>query len=84
MNQDEVYDLVSDLVRNLTCSELKLWLRTCKGGNDPRKLPKYNQYEQLFTEKGRGNWPAMHMVSLMAFDSLSEVRFFGDCAGGRN
>lgn len=79
MNQDELLDMIVNLIRELDCRQLKLWLITIKFNRDPRQLPYYQSYAKLFTESSSA-WPVMHLMTKITFDDLAQLKLELECS----
>lgn len=78
MTQDELLDIITAVVRELDCRELQQWLTTIKLNRDPRKLPHFQEFEDMFTESN-GRWPTVHLLTQMAFNDLAQVKLDAEC-----
>lgn len=77
LTQDEVLHLVTSVVSDLTCAELRLWLNTIHHRRDPRNLPHYSDYQELFSEPGR--WPTVHLITQITFNDLARIKLDMEC-----
>jgi hypothetical protein len=78
LSQTEMLNLITAVVSNLDCRELVIWLTTIKTNRDPRWLPHYEDYQEMFTEQN-ANYPTVHLLTQMAFNDLAQVKLTAEC-----
>lgn len=76
---DRLQDMIDDLVKRLNKKQARQWLLCVKQQKDPRGLPYYNEYSELFyQDRNVFGKPAliMHFMVLTSFVALAEIKAY--------
>lgn len=71
---DRTLDTMTQAITALDAPELHQWLLIVNVDKDPRTLPGFRDFAELFTHTGSpmhaGQWPVMHLIIKLAFIEL--------------
>lgn len=76
---DYMQQMIDELVRKMNWRQCQQWLRVVKQQKDPRNLPYYSEYAELF-QPGHDIFGrpvlVMHFMVLTSFVALAEIKVY--------